>query len=222
MAPFIEFGVERERQSASGMLGNDDLCAALVQVCDDRVAIKGFVGDQSAEGETLDQRCDANSVEAVARQQDEAYEVAERVGESEDFGRHAAFGAANGLALSPPFAPWPWRWTLMMVASTMAYSMSGSSEQASKSRSKTSAFTQSRYRLKTVFQFPKEAGRSRQGLPARTTQRIASTKRRLSLPLRPGSVGLPRQCGSIFAHWASVSTDRSIRSLNHIQAIVGI
>lgn len=38
------------------------------------------------------------------------------------------------------------------------------------------------------------------------------------LPLRPGSVDLPRQCGSIFAHWASVSTKRSIRSLKHIQA----
>src|SRR5665213_490126 len=215
MAPFIEFGVERERQSASGMLGNDDLCAALVQVCDDRVAIKGFVGDQSAEGETLDQRCDANSVEAVARQQDEAYEVAERVGESEDFGRHAAFGAPDGLALSPPFAPCPWRWTLTMVASTMAYSMSGSSEQASKSRLKTSPLTQSRYRLKTVFQGPNSGGRSRQGLPVRAIHNTASTNRRLSSPLRPGSDFFPSQCGSIFAHWASLSTYRSIPSLNH-------
>ena len=41
-----------------------------------------------------------------------------------------------------------------MVASTMAYSMSGSSEHASKIRAKTSAFTQSRYRLKTVFHLP--------------------------------------------------------------------
>src|SRR5690606_21058011 len=57
--------------------------------------------------------------------------------------------AAYGLALSPPFAPWPWRWTLMMVASTMAYSISGSSEHASKSRTNISALTQSRYRLNT-------------------------------------------------------------------------
>jgi hypothetical protein len=33
---------------------------------------------------------------------------------------------------------------------------------------------------------------------------------------------LPRQCGSIFAHWASVSTNRSIPSLNHNQARGGI
>src|SRR5215210_3071038 len=154
----------------------------------------------------------------MAGQENEAHEIAKPVGEGEDFGRHAALGAADGLALSPPFAPCPWRWTLTIVASTMAYSMSGSSEQASKSRTKTSALTQSRYRLKTVFQLPKKAGRSRHGLPVRTIHRTASTKRRLSLPLRPGSVSLPRQCGSIFAHWASVSTNRSIQSSNHNQA----
>src|SRR3546814_9885843 len=65
-----------------------------------------------------------------------------------------------------------------MVASTMAYSMSGSSEQASKIRMKTSALTQSRYRLKTVFQLPKAPGRSRHGLPVRTTHSTASTKSR--------------------------------------------
>jgi len=68
----------------------------------------------------------------MARQQDEAHEIAERVGERANLGRQTTFGAAYGLALSPPFAPWPWRWTLTMVASIMAYSMSGSSEQASK------------------------------------------------------------------------------------------
>src|SRR6478752_6151197 len=102
-----------------------------------------------------------------------------------------------------------------MVASTMAYSMSGSSEAASKSRLKMSAFTQSRYRLKTVFQRPKNAGRSRQGLPVRAIHNTASTNRRLSAPLRPGSDCFPRQCGSILAHWASVSTNRSIASLKH-------
>src|SRR3546814_1857485 len=64
--------------------------------------------------------------------------------------------------------------------------MSGSSEQASKSRTKTSALTQARYRLNTVFQLPKKAGRSRHGLPVRAIHSTASTKRRLSLPLRPG------------------------------------
>jgi len=39
-----------------------------------------------------------------------------------------------------------------MVASTMAYSMSGSSEAASNSRFQISAFTQSRKRVYTLFQ----------------------------------------------------------------------
>jgi hypothetical protein len=97
-----------------------------------------------AEGETVDERSDAHRIETMAGQENEADEIAERVGQSQNFGRHAAFGTADGLALSPPFAPCPWRWTLTMVASTMAYSMSGASEQASKSLVKTSALTQSR------------------------------------------------------------------------------
>lgn len=104
----------------------------------------------------------------------------------------------------------------------MAYAMSGWSKQASKSRRKTSALTQSRYCLKTVFRWPNKVGSSRHGLPVRTTHSTASTKRRLPLPLCPRSVGLPRQCDSIFAHWASVSTKRSIPSLNHNQAHEGI
>lgn len=77
-------------------------------------------------------------------QEDETNQIAEGVGEGENFGRYAPLGAANGLALSPPFAPWPWRWTLTMVVSTMAYFMSGALEQASKILEKTYALTQSR------------------------------------------------------------------------------
>src|SRR4051794_19802454 len=109
-----------------------------------------------------------------------------------------------------------------MVASTRAYSMSGSSETASNNRCQTPAFTQSRKRVKTLFQWPNDGGRSRQGLPVRTTHKTASTNRRLFLPLRPGSPRLPRQRGSIFAHGASVKRNLSIQSLNHSQAWMGI
>jgi hypothetical protein len=126
------------------MLSDDDLGSPSVEIGYDSVAVEGRVGDQGAEAETVDQRRHANSVVPMARQQDEAHEIAERVGERENLGRQTAFGAAYGLALSPPFAPWPWRWTLTMVASIMAYSMSGSSEQASNSRTNTSPLTQSR------------------------------------------------------------------------------
>src|SRR5215210_5412384 len=197
------------------MLRDHDLGAALIEIGDDVIAVEGCIGDQGTKFDALDQRCDPDGIEALSGQQHEADEIAQGIGEGQDFGRHAALGAADGLARSPPFAPCPWRWILTIVASTMAYSMSGSSEAASKSRLKISAFTQSRYRLKTVLQGPNSAGRSRQGLPVRAIHSTASTNRRLSAPLRPGSDFFPRQCGSILAHWASVSTNRSIASLKH-------
>src|SRR5216683_21757 len=204
MTPFVHVGVDLERGGAARMLRDHNLGAALVEVGDDVVAVEGLVSDQGTELDALDQRRDSHRVVALSRQQHESDEVAQGIGEGQDFGRHAALGFADGLALSPPFAPCPWRWTLTIVASTMAYSMSGSSEAASKSRLKTSAFTQSRYRLNTVFQGPNSGGRSRHGLPVRAIHNNASTKRRLSSPLRPGSDFFPRQCGCIFAHWASL------------------
>src|SRR5262252_10889158 len=104
------------------MLGDDDLGAALVQLGDDRVAIESLVGDQRVKLDSVDQRRDADRIEAVSRQEREANEIAERIGERQDFGGHPAFRAPDGLALSPPFAPCPWRWTLTMVASIIAYS----------------------------------------------------------------------------------------------------
>src|SRR6202140_3845127 len=222
VTPLVDLGVDWQRHGAPWMLRDDDLGAALVEVGNDGIAVEGLVGDEAVKGETVDERSDAHRIETMARHENEAHEIAERVGQRQNFGRHAAFGTADGLALSPPFAPCPWRWTLTIVASTMAYSMSGWSETASKRRLKTSALTQSRYRLKTVFQGPNSGGRSRHGLPVRAIHNTASTKRRLSSPLRPGSDFLPRQCGSIFAHWASLSTYRSIPSLNHNSSLGGI
>jgi hypothetical protein len=91
------------------MLGDNDLRAALVQFGDDPVAVEGLVGEQRAKFDSRDQRRDADGVETLAGQQNEADQIAERVGEREDFGGPAAFGFAYGLALSPPFAPCPWR-----------------------------------------------------------------------------------------------------------------
>jgi hypothetical protein len=51
----------------------------------------------------------------------------------------------------------------------------------------------------------------------RAIHNTASTKQRLSAPLRPGSLGLPKQCGCIFAHCASVNTNLSIHGLKHIK-----
>lgn len=80
--------------------------------------------------------------------------VAERVGRTRIFVGMPPW-KAYGLALSPPFAPWPW---LAMVASTMGYSMSDSSEQASKSHTNTSALSRSRYLLEDAVPVARKAG----------------------------------------------------------------
>jgi len=69
------------------------------------------------------------------------------------------------------------------VASTMAYSISGSSETASNMHLKTSAFTQSRKRLNTVFRFANIDGRSRHGLAVglRANDHETSTPRKFTL-----------------------------------------
>src|SRR3954447_26820548 len=213
--PLIHLTIDVERLGAARVLSDHDLGPAIVQLRDDLVAVERLVRDQRPERDPLDQRRNAHRLEPLARQQHEADQVAERVGERHDLGRHPALGPADGLARSPPFAPWPWRWTLTMVPSTIAYSRSGSPETASNRRSKTPALTQSRNRLNTLFRCPNSGGRSRQGLPVLAIHSTASTNSRLSPPVRPGSPFFPRQCGSILAHWASVSTNLPIRSPKH-------
>src|SRR3984893_5643807 len=142
MPPCVHLLVDGERLCATRMLGDDDLGAARVEIGDNGFAVERLVGEHGVEGQTLKQPPHAHRVEALSRQKHEAHEIAERISEGQDFGGHAALRTADGLALGPPFAPCPWRWTLTMVASTMAYSMSGSADTASKNRFQISAFTQ--------------------------------------------------------------------------------
>ena len=58
-----------------------------------------------AELNTATEKGDADGVEAMARQQVEPHQIAQGVGERQ-YG-HAASGAANGLALSPPLCALP-------------------------------------------------------------------------------------------------------------------
>src|SRR5882724_1634301 len=144
VAPLVNLGVDRQRHGAPWMLRDDDLGTARVEVGNDGIAVESLIGDEAVKRETVDERGNADRIETMAGHENEADEITKRVGQRQNFGRHAAFGTADGLALRPPFAPCPCRWTLKIVASTMAYSMSGVSEQASKSLVKTSALTQSR------------------------------------------------------------------------------
>jgi hypothetical protein len=66
-----------------------------------------------------------------------------------------------------------------MVASIIAYSLSGSSAKVLKRLSQTPLAAQREKRLWVFFQSPKRSGKSRHGAPERNFQITASTNRRL-------------------------------------------
>ena len=73
------------------------------------VGIEGAVGQKVVGGEVLDQVRHTAQIVSLSRQQAEIDEIAERVRQRQYFGRDAATRASYGLALRPPFAPWPER-----------------------------------------------------------------------------------------------------------------
>ena len=142
MPPFVDLFVDAKRFCPPWVLRDNDFRASFVKLFDNPVRIEGLVSDQPAEVDLLNQRGHTRGVEAMPWQQYEAHQITQSIGEGQDLGRYPTFRFTYGLALSPPFAPWPCRWTLTIVASIMAYSISGSSERASNIRLKTSRLTQ--------------------------------------------------------------------------------
>lgn len=58
--PFVHLLVDRPRRSSARMLGDDGLCSALVEICDDGIGVERFVGDQAIEVDAVDQRLNAD------------------------------------------------------------------------------------------------------------------------------------------------------------------
>lgn len=108
MSAFVDFGVDDQRGEALWSLRNANQGAASVHVGDDPVAVESPVGQHRVESDPFDQGGDPHCVEAVARQQNEANEVPERVGQGKDLRCPTAFRLADRLSLSS-FAPCPWR-----------------------------------------------------------------------------------------------------------------
>ena len=79
---------------------------------------------------TFDQFRHGAQVMRLPGHQPEVDEVTQAVGQRQYFGGDTAARAPYGLAKSPPFAPWPERWTLTMEPSIIAYSRSGAEDNA--------------------------------------------------------------------------------------------
>ena len=105
MPRLVDLVVDGERCCALRALGDDDSGTALVQLGDDPIGIEGLVGNQVVEFDVLDEWSDPDRIVALSGQQNEAHEIAQRIGERQDLGGQAAFGLADGLALSPPLRP---------------------------------------------------------------------------------------------------------------------
>ena len=208
MTPFVHLHVVIDWVLSIRFWRNDGDGAPAVELGAQPIVVEGFIGEQGADGDAGDQRSDADAVVPLTRQQGEARQIAECIDKRDDFGRQTTARSPNCLILRPPLAPAPCWWTRTIVPSIMAYSKSGSPDNALKRISKTPFTAQRRKRRKIEFHRPNSGCRSRQGEPVRAIQRTASRKPRLSSPLRPGSPGLPGSRGPTRSHCASLKIRR--------------
>lgn len=109
MPPFVHLFVDCQRFLALRPLGDADGCPAHVHLVNDPIAVESLVGEQRVKRQAPDQGRDAHGVIAIARQQDEPYQIAERIREGEYLGRPTALRLAYSLTERPPFAPCPAR-----------------------------------------------------------------------------------------------------------------
>lgn len=159
VAPFVGVLVDVERLCVPFMPRDDDLGLALVQIVDDPVGIKSLVGDQAAEFDVFDQGRYADSIKAMAGEQDEPRQIPER-------------WSARGFWWSSHLSTrrWPDFWSpfcALCVAMNFDDCRIDHSElhvwiirHGIEYPLKTLAFTRSRYRLNTVFQLPNVGGKS--------------------------------------------------------------
>lgn len=89
---------------------------------------------------------------------------------------------------------------LTMVASTMAYSMSGSSEQAWKSLTKTSAFKPIAIALEGYVPVPEKGRKVVPGISRPRDPQHRFNEAAIGTATAPWVSWLTKQCGSIFAH----------------------
>ena len=209
VAPLVDFGIDAPRPGAPRMLGMTTCAPRASNSSRIQSTSKALSAISPPKSTPLDQRRHAQGVEAVTRQQLEAHQVAERVGQGDDLRAPAAARAAYGLALSPPFAPCPVAVDLDDAAvdhRVLQVRVAGQSVEYAFENIGLDPMPEplehrvpSREHLGQVP--PRAAG-------ARDPQNGLEEKPRVS-PSAPG-VDLPRQCGSIRAHCASVSTNRVI------------
>lgn len=107
MAPLVHFRVMRRMSGGPLAQRNDSLDAAAGQPLAQPMGIERLVADDSEAGDAGHENVKTCDVVALARQEYEADQIAERIDERRDLRRQATARLADGLFLSPPFAPVP-------------------------------------------------------------------------------------------------------------------
>ena len=107
VAPLVLFRVMCGVPGGTLAQRNDSLDACASQMLAQPVGIERLVADAGEAGDAGDENVKAGDVVTLARQEHEADQIAERIDERRNLRRQAAARLADGLILSPPFAPVP-------------------------------------------------------------------------------------------------------------------
>src|SRR5260221_7687885 len=141
----------------------------------------GGGGEGRLGGQSGDEGMGLRDAVALTAGEDETHRQAQAAHRHVDLAGQAATRAANGLILSPPFAPAACWCARTMVESMIRYSKSGSSARAAKMRCQTPLWLPRSKRRHTLFQLPKAEGRSRHGEPVRAIHRTPLDKHAIVL-----------------------------------------
>ncbi len=111
VTPAIHSEIARNFPLSVGFGRDHGESAALVKRAAKPIVVEALLADQCVDFDAVEQRFNADTVVALAQQEHEARQIAQRVDQGDDFGRQAATRTPDRLILSPPFAPVPCWWT---------------------------------------------------------------------------------------------------------------
>ena len=103
--PFVGFLVELRWKLPVGFRRYDCCYAAIFQIISQPIRVKSPISQQMPGGKVADQRIGLAQILGLSGQQAEINEIAECIGQCQNFRRYASTRAPNGLEKRPPFAP---------------------------------------------------------------------------------------------------------------------
>jgi hypothetical protein len=207
---FVLMHIESTRYLAILARGDYRAGTGLRDDVDQRCGVVGLVGNHGLCRHAREDALGLRHIVGLTRRQCPTGQTAQTFDQRMNLGAQSAPRAPERLIavfFAAPAACW---WARTMVESRKTSSKSASLASSSNTRCHTPLSDQRAKRLYTLFQGPKALGRSRQGEPVRAIHKTASTNRRLSAPVRPGSLTLPGSSASIRFHCSSRNIFRGI------------